>query len=161
MDDSLPNTTQNSQLKTQNTNQDDNQVQQPPQVAPSHPVGSISKEFGPIGASVEVKPEEYIKPSGAEVEPIIPDEVKEHIEVVSDREKPQLTPSHKAVGIHPAKESVSVAVHPQQTIVLPMTEEEALHTIKTTGVTDSKHWLAILIEKAYEQMRNVHRKITN
>ncbi|QQG40795.1 MAG: hypothetical protein HYV37_00525 [Candidatus Levyibacteriota bacterium] len=154
MDDTVQNSVQSSKFKVQSQTQGDDsattQVQS--QVVPQ-PVGSVAKEHGPI--------EEYIKSSGAELELIIPEELKNHVEVVSDREKPQLTHHHKAVGIHPAKESVSVAVQPQQVIQLPMTEEEALQAIKTTSISDSKHWMAVLIEKVYEHIRNMHRRITN
>lgn len=138
----------------QNANQDDTQIQ--PQAAPPQPVGSIAKEHGPVGTT------EFIKPSGAEVAPSIPPEAVEHgVEVVPSTEAPPLTVEHKEAGIHPAKESVPVSVQPQQTIQLPMTEEEALKIIKTTGVSDSRHWLAVLIEKVYKQLRFLHRKLVD
>lgn len=164
MDNSLPNTTQNQ--KTQNSNQDDIQVQQQSQQPPAQPVGSVAKEFGPLrqaqGEPVEGKPEEYIQPSGAETQPEVPVELQEHgVEVVPDQEKPNLTEHHANIGIRHAKESVPAPtqVTSSSHIQFPMTEEEALQIIKTTGTSDSKHWLAMLVEKVYEKMRFVHGKI--
>lgn len=127
---------------------------QTPQVVPQ-PVGSLAKEHGPIGTT------EFIKPTGAEAELVIPPEVAEHgIETVPNTEAPPLTVEHKEAGIHHAKESVPVSSQPQQTIKLPITEEEALRIMKTTGVSESKHWMAVLIEKVYDQLRFMHQKIT-
>lgn len=145
-------------------NQDDVQVQQQPQQSPPQSVGSVAKEFGPIGTSVESKPQEYIQPSGAEIQPEVPVELQEYgVEVVSNQEKPNLTEHHENIGIRHAKESVPAPtqVTTSSHIQLPMTEEEALKTIKTTGTSDSKHWLAVLVEKVYEKMRLVHGKIIN
>lgn len=145
--------TQNSQLKTQNLNQDD--VQSQAQVTPQ-PVGSVAKELGPIGSSVEVKPEVYIQPSGAETQPEVAVELKEYgVEAVTNQEKPQLTEHHKNIGLRPAKESVPAPtqVTSSSHVQLPMTEEEALKKIKSTSTKDSKHWLAVLVEKVYKQLR--------
>lgn len=148
MDNSLPNTTQNSQQ----------------QQSPAQPVGSVAKEFGPIGASVESKPEEYIQPSGTETQPEVSAELQEHgVEAVTNQERPQLTEQDKKAGIEHAKESVPA---PTQVTTLshvqfPMTEEEAEQKFKTTKMDDSDHWLAALVKRVYEKMRFVHGKITN
>lgn len=126
----------------------------PPSEVSNQQVGSVTKEHGPVGTA------EFIKPSGAEVAPVIPPELSEHgVEAVPSTEAPPLTVEHKEAGIHHAKESVPVSSQPQQTIKLPMTEEEALKVIKTTNVSDSKHWLALLIEKVYEHLRFMHQKL--
>lgn len=149
MDDTAQSSLQNS------TQGDDGATQAPqPQVVPQ-PVGSVAKEHGPLGTS------EFIAPSGAEIEPVIPEEVAEHgVEAVASTEAPPLTATHKEAGIQHAKESVPVSSQPQGTIQLPMTEEDALHTIKTTKIFDSKHWLAVLIEKVYQKLRFMHQTLT-
>lgn len=123
-------------------------------------VGSVAKEFGPLrqaqGEPVEGKPEEYIQPSGAEIQPEVSAELQEHgVEAVATSERPQLTEHHNNIGMRHAKESVPspTQVTSSSHIQLPMTEEEALKTIKTTGTSDSKHWLAVLVEKVYKKLR--------
>lgn len=152
MDNSLPNQTNDDQNLQQTQSQ-----QQPP----AQPVGSVAKEHGPIGVSVESKPEEYIVPSGAEVEPVVSPELAEHgVEVVANREHPVLSDDHRQIGIQHAKESVPVTTHPQGSIQLPMTEEDADRRFRTTKVDDSDHWFTALVKKAYEQLRFIHQTLT-
>lgn len=146
MDNSVPNQTNDDQ------NANLVPVQQQQQQPTAQTVGSVAKEHGPVGVS------EFIKPSGPEIAPVIPPEVAEHgVEAVTTPERPQLTEHHKTIGMEHAKESVPAPIQPASTshIQLPMTEEEALQTIKTTGVNDSKHWLAILIEKVYKKLQKL------
>ena len=118
--------------------------------APAVPIGLPQKEQAPIVEKGAVAPE-VITPS--EPEPKIDQEVKEAgVEKVSD--KLTLTDEHKALGIEHAKESTPVATKTLDTIKLPMSEEETLRTIKTTSKSDSKHWLAVLIEKIYKILKS-------
>ncbi|GEM_PF-5555721 len=144
MDDSLP--------KQQKTSDDTTSQQNTSQV--SYPVGSVAKEYGPISTQAfESKPEEYLTPSGAEAEPSIPSELAEHgVEAVPNQERPSLSDHHKQVGIQHAKETTPVATAPQGVVQLPP-EAEVQHVLKTTKVSDSKHWLAALVEKVYEKLR--------
>lgn len=154
----------------QNAGQQD-QTQQPQmpqssaQVLVAQPTASVStphKETEPFhlaGVHLDTsevsgvaQTEEFIIPS--EQEPIIQEELAEHgVEAVADHEKPAITAEHRKVGIESAKESTPVLTQPTGAVQLPMTEEETLQTIKTTGESDSKHWLAKLIEKVYLQIR--------
>lgn len=130
---------------------------------PVSPVSTPHKEAGSLHLegvmaspaqpdTFQVNTEELIVPS--EPEPIIQEELAEHgVEATKDHEKPHVTAEHRKVGIEPAKESTPVLTQPTGTVQLPMTEEEALKTIKTTSTKDSKHWLARLIEKVYRQLR--------
>lgn len=172
MDDTAQNTTQNIKQNTQNLTQGDDsaiqvqsQQQQPQQ--PVYPVGSVAKEHGPLRqaqgelSTIDVQ-EEYIQPSGAEAKAEVSVELQEYgVEAIEEQERPNLTKDHKAVGIEHAKESVPAPtqVTTSSHVQLPMTEEEALQTIKTTGASDSKHWLAMLVEKMYEKMRFVHSNL--
>ena len=111
------------------------QVQQP-----ATPVGTPQKEQQPVPSEVS----EFVKPS--QVEPAIHPELAEvGVERVS--EIPELTLEDKKAGLSAAKESVPVPTTPQGLVQLPMTEEEARRTIKTTNASDSRHWLAVLVEK--------------
>lgn len=138
----------------------DDQVAPQPIPQPQAPVSTPHKEAGPFHlagvhsdtSEVSSQIEELIVPS--EPEPIIQDELAEHgVEAVVDHEKPKITTEHIKVGLEPAKESTPVATQPSGFVQLPMTEEEAVKTIKTTKITESKHWLAMLIEKVYLQLR--------
>ncbi len=147
MDNSLPNQTSDDQNAQQPP-----VSQQPPPVAPAQPVGSVAKEHVPVSSQ---KIESFIEPNGAETQPEVSVELKEHgVEAVADSEKPKLTEHHKNIGLRPAKESVPAPtqVTSSSYIKLPMTEEEAQKIIKTTSIKDSKHWLAVLIEKVYKQL---------
>lgn len=78
-----------------------------------------------------------------------PREVKEAgVEEVSDRLP--LTDEHRAVGMEHAGESTPVDTQPK----LSMSENEALKIIKTTKNSDSKHWLAVLVEKIYKILKS-------
>ncbi|MBI1982525.1 MAG: hypothetical protein HYU49_01805 [Candidatus Levybacteria bacterium] len=110
------------------------------------PVSAPQKEQQPPASSVS----EFVKPS--EAEPAIHPELAEvGVEKVS--EVPELTLEDKKAGLAPAKESVPVLTQPSGLIQLPMTEEEARRTIKTTNVSDSRHWLAVLVEKMFQILK--------
>lgn len=117
------------------------------------PVGSfVVKEHEP--ETVTVAP---IQPS--ETEPSLDREVAETgVETVS--ESPQLSYDQKKAGVEYAKENVPVSTTPSGNIVLPMTEEEAIKIIKTTNTSDSKHWLAVLIERIFQKIRILHKSMT-
>ena len=127
---------------------DDTVLPAPPQTAQQQPVpvgSSVVKEHEPETVTVEP-----IQPS--ETEPSLDKEVSEAgVEKVS--ESPQLSEDQKQAGIAYAKEATPVSTTPSGNIVLPMTEEEAIKIIKTTDASDSKHWLAILIERIFQQIR--------
>lgn len=113
------------------------------------PVGSVEKEQAPINPKVE---SQIIKAS--EEGPIIPKEVRDAgVEQVSDM--PPLTDEDKIVGIGYSGESNPVHTQPLGMVKLPMSEEEALKTIKTTSNTDSRHWLAVLIGKIYKAVKGL------
>ncbi|MDO8461146.1 MAG: hypothetical protein Q7S38_01745 [bacterium] len=106
---------------------------------------SAVKEHEPETISVEP-----IQPS--EKEPSLDKEVAETgVETVS--ESPQLSYDQKKAGVDYARENVPVSTTPSANIVLPMTEEEAIKIIKTTNISDSKHWLAVLIERIFQQIK--------
>jgi len=120
------------------------------QVVPPSPIGLAQKEQAPPPISPKVTSEvsAIIEPS--EKEPPISTEVREAgIEEVSERLP--LTDEHKAIGIEHAGESTPVDTQPK----LPMSENEALKIIKTTKNSDSKHWLAVLIEKIYKAVKSL------
>ncbi len=162
MDDAAPNLVQ-SQAQASQSQTTLPQPEAPISVPQKEAEPTYADTMGksPITQNIEVpnslpNQTEYIKPSGAETSPIIPPEVAEHgVEAVLDHEKPKITPEHKQVGIEPAKEAVPVVTQPQGTVQLPMSEEDALNTIKTTSASESKHWLAVLVEKAYKHLRRI------
>ncbi|MFH1832893.1 MAG: hypothetical protein ABH816_01850 [Candidatus Levyibacteriota bacterium] len=161
MDDS-----QNSKLKTQNSNQQGGLVNQtanqslvsnPSTVTePVSPVSVPQKEIvepvlnQPIASEIQ---EEWVKPSQAEPE-IQPEVEEAGVEKVS--ELPRITEEHKQVGIEHAKESTPVQTKPSGTIQLPMTEKEADSQIKSTKNTDSPHWLAVLIKKIFKRLKGTN-----
>ena len=161
MDDTNNKVTDNNQTVVS-----DQQVRQPvspvqdqkvvPVVTPT-PVSLPQKEQAPIISDTSKdQGAELIKPS--EPEPNIPQEVKD-VGVEAVKETPQLTEEHKVAGIEHAKESTPVSTQPLAKVKLPMSEEEALKIIKTTKNSDSKHWLAVLIEKIYKQLRVMRGKL--
>lgn len=114
-----------------------------------YPVGRSYKEGGPIP---QASHEEYIRPT--EVVLHLHPEVKEAgVEAVVDKEQPQLTQEHKAVGIEYAKESVPVTTSQQVSIHLPYTPLEAREILKTVPPTESKHWLAVLTDYIIKKLR--------
>ena len=120
-------------------------VPQPPTPQPVPVSSSVVKEHEP--ETIVVEP---IQPS--ETEPSLDKEIAETgVETVS--ESPQLSYDQKKAGIEYAKENVPVSTTPSGSIVLPMTEEEAIKIIKTTDTSDSKHWLAVLIERIFQQIK--------
>lgn len=120
-------------------------------VGQSSPVGLSQKEQAPISAKVESEVSEIIEESAKE--PSVPTEVREAgVEIVSD--DLTLTDEHKAIGMEHAGESTPVSTQPSGLTKI-MSEEEALKTIKTTSNADSKHWLAVLIEKIYKAIKSL------
>lgn len=119
-------------------------------IGQSSAVGLAQKEQAPISSKVASEVSEIIEAS--EKAPRISAEEREAgVEQVSD--KLRLTEEHKAVGIEHAKESTPVATQPLGIVKLPMSEEEVLKTIKTTSKSDSKRWLAVLVEKIYKLLK--------
>lgn len=110
------------------------------------PVSTPQKEQQPVVSPVS----EFVKPS--EAEPTIHPELAE-VGVEKVKEVPDLTLEDKKAGLSAAKESVPVSTAPSGLVQLPMTEEEARRTIKTTSVSDSRHWLAFLIEKVSKLLK--------
>lgn len=119
---------------------DKNQTQDQPVATP---VSAPQKEQQPAVS-------EFLKPS--EAEPVIQPELSE-AGVEKVKEVPDLTLEDKKAGLEPAKESVPVSTTPSGLVQLPMTEEEAVRTIKTTSVSDSRHWLAVLVEKVFQLLK--------
>lgn len=117
------------------------------------PVPSVSSPVG-LGRQKEQEPSSVadIQLSQPEIE--LHEKVeKAGVEVV--RDTMLLTKEHEAVGIQHAAESTPVHTKPLGTVKLPMSEEEALKTIKTTRNTDSRHWLAVLIEKICKAVKSL------
>lgn len=141
MDDANQNAPQTN-IKSQTQDQPQVQGQQPV----ATPVGTPQKEQQPVSSEVS----EFVKPS--ETEPVIHPELSE-VGVEKVKEVPELTLEDKKAGLSAAKESVPVSTAPSGLVQLPMTEEEALRTIKTTNVSDSRHWLAVLVEKVSQLLR--------
>lgn len=110
------------------------------------PVSVPQKEQQPVSSEVS----EFVKPS--EAEPVIHPELSE-VGVEKVKEVPDLTLEDKKAGLEPAKESVPVSTAPSGLVQLLMTEEEAERTIKTTSVSDSRHWLAVLVEKVFQLLK--------
>lgn len=136
-----------------------NLVSNPPTVTePVSPVSPPQKEqvepvLGENAPEPTAKAEEWVKPS--EVEPEIHPEVEQAgIEKVS--ELPEMKEEHKEAGIGLAKEAIPVQTKPTGVVQLPMTEKEADRQIKSTGDTDSPHWLAVLIKKLWKRLRLIH-----
>lgn len=149
MDDNLP-------TQSVKNDQTTSQIQGVPPIAqPATPVSVPQKEVGPPVVA------DYIQPSGAEVKASLSPEVAQHVEAVKNAERPELTEEDKKMGVTLAKETVPVHAAPTGMVKLPLTEEEARNIEKTTSMTDSRHWLAFLIDKVYRQLRAMHRKITS
>lgn len=110
------------------------------------PVSAPQKEQQPVSSEVS----EFVKPS--EAEPVIHPELAE-AGVEKIKEVPDLTLEDKKAGLSAAKESVPVSTVPSGLVQLPMTEEEARRTIKTTKPSDSRHWWAVLVEKVYQFLK--------
>lgn len=110
------------------------------------PVSVPQKEQQPVSSEVS----EFVKPS--EAEPVIHPELSE-VGVEKVKEVPDLTLEDKKAGLEPSSESVPVSTAPSGLVQLPMTEEEALRTIKTTKASDSRHWLAVLVEKVFQLLK--------
>lgn len=147
---------QTGQVQAQSVSQPSVQQASPSIQMPSQPVGSVQKEQAPAVYQEHVqteKAEEYLKQS--EVEPSLHPEVADAGVEISNA---QAAPLAKQANIEPAKESVPVVTMPSGSVKLPMTEKEALKIIKTTSVKDSKHWLAVLVEKIYGQWRLLRGK---
>lgn len=110
------------------------------------PVSVPQKEQQPVSPEIS----EFVKPS--EAEPVIHPELAE-AGVEKVKEVPDLTLEDRKAGLSAAKESVPVSTTPSGLVQLPMTEEEAKRTIKTTSVSDSRHWLAVLVEKVFQLLK--------
>lgn len=125
--------------------------QQPSVQTPVSAAGTMHKEAG-----LPLPTTELIRPT--EVEPIIPPEVAEYgVEAVKDHEKPELSLEDKKGGLEPAKEAVPVPTQPSGLITLPMTQAQAMQTLKKTkSVSESVAWLAVLVIK---HLRQMHQKI--
>lgn len=126
------------------------------QTQPTQPISPLStphKEAGPV-PQPEEKVQPYIEPSGAETQPVVPEELAEHgVEAVPSSEQADLTIEQRQAGIEPAKESVSVATAPTGVVKLP-TIDEANHIAKThKKVSDSIVWLAALIIKHAKKIK--------
>ena len=123
---------------SQKQNQDDNQVQQPP-----NPVSIPQKE-------VEVAPvSDYIVAS--ETAPKIEKEVAE-AGVKEVDQAPKLTEEHFKTGIKHAPESTPVQREPTGQVKLPMTQSQAQQQAKGS-TTDATTWLANLILRLLKKMR--------
>lgn len=117
------------------------------QVQPVAPVGSVSKETGPVSPNLS----EFVRPSGPEASPNLSQEEKKlGVEVKSD--KPNLTFEHKELGVDHAGPHVPVPSSPSGKVTMPMSEEEIKDKLKTGQNDDSGKWLAGLIQKVIRAM---------
>ena len=129
-----------------------------PVVSPTPPA-TIQPISGPkeyVPSSNQPIAAEIVKPT--ETEPIISPEVKEAgAEVVPNSEHIDIKTELKEAGVEPIKTAAPVLVAPTGSIVLPMTEEEAIKTIKTAPPTFSARWLATEVTK---HLLRVHKLLT-
>ncbi len=124
---------------------------QKPIAQPQNPISGPHKEAGPI---LQAPVSEYVRPS--EVTPQIPPEVAEAgVEVAPNKEQPQLTQEHQAVGIQHAKEATPLTIPTQPTVQLPYTPLEAKEIEKKTSITESKHWLAALTAYLLKKIQGI------
>jgi len=124
---------------------------QQPVAQPQYPVGGPHKEMAPV---TKTPISEVMRPT--EVQPQLQPEVQEAgVEVVENREQPQLTAEHKAVGIEHAKESVPMPLSPQPTVQLPYSLQDAKVIGKQVSRYESKHWLAALTEYIWRKFQAV------
>lgn len=109
-------------------------------------VGLAQKEQAPVvSATVASEVSSIIRES--ETKHNIPQEVRDAgLEEV--REKFDLAHQQIETGVESPRESKPV-VRPE----VPMEELEALEIIRTTKKSDSRHWLAVLVEKIFKQFR--------
>ena len=123
------------------------QPQQQPVQPSSQPVAPVSggyKEGAPLTTH------EIMQPS--EAAPEVAPEVKEAgVEVV--HEVPQLTLQDQKSGIQHAKETVPHPTGPTGSVKLPpMTEEEAVQTVKThKKVRDAVYWIALALVRQFSK----------
>lgn len=138
-----------SQIKT--TNQQ--QTQENQSVASVQPVGSVHKEQGIAGVSEK---SEFIRPSALETGPVLSPEEKEAGVGKINPPEDQYRVDRVGTGL---TRVTPVSLQPDGTVVFPMTEKEALRTIKTTSLDDSRHWLAVLIEKIFQRLKAMGKNI--
>jgi len=106
------------------------------------PVGGVHKERAP---SYQAPVSEYLRPT--DVAPQLPPEVVEAgVEVVVNKEHPQLDDSHKAAGIEHAQAPIPVVIPQTTSIYLPYSPGQAKQVEKESSVGESRHWLAQLTE---------------
>lgn len=117
------------------------QDQKPTPVAPSSPVGLAQKEQEPSSVA-------DIQPSQPEIE-LHKEVEKAGVKVVSG--EPRLTEKHKKLGIEHAGE---LTPFPTITAQQQMTEDEVKEELKHGDKTNSRHWLAVLIEKIYKILKS-------
>ena len=119
-------------------------------------VSSLNKE---VGGTVS----EIIKPSEEEVK--IEEELS-RAGVVANTDKPKLDKIHEQIGVKASLESTPVESKPKGKVSLPMTEDEADKTLKSSQskfnlheniegeyTEDSLPFFAALIKKIYQEMR--------
>lgn len=148
-----------------------NQIQQaqqqtvaPPQqnVSVAQPIGTplptprpaLKEQMPAVPVMTEAAP--LIAPS--ETEPEIVKELAD-IGVEKVSHTPTITEDHKNAGLELAKESVPVTTAPSGMIQLPITEEEAVKTVKFhKKISDSIVWLAMIILR---QIKIAHQRVIN
>lgn len=138
------------QSQNPQTHPQDSSAVQTVQPQPVVPVGQPNKEFGPVATSDVLKP--------TETAPVISPEVAEHgVEVVKSTETVPLTLEDQKHGVTHAKETMPVHTEPKGMVTLPLTQQQAVATLKTTkSVKESIAWLAVLVLK---QLKRMHEKI--
>jgi hypothetical protein len=117
---------------------------------------SLNKE---VGATVS----EIIKPSEEEVK--VEEELR-NVGVVANTDKPKLDKIHEQIGVKASLESTPVESSPKGKVQLPMTEDEADKTLKSSQskfnlheniegeyTEDSLPFFAALIKKVFKEMR--------
>jgi len=123
-------------FSTNQSNQSQVQVQP---VIPTAPVGTPSKETGPINTPIS----EFMKPS--EVEPQISKDLRE-LGVEAKKDEPNIEAEQRQIIDH-AKQFTPVPASSSGKITLPMSEEEIASKLKVGQDDDSDKWLAGLLRK--------------
>lgn len=134
---------------SQQIKQSSSQVSVGESALPVTPVGTMQKEAGIINPRETKDVNEIIKSDEAELL-LHPEVAEAGVEKVV--EFPAVKKDQYEAGIRPAKESTPVITQPSGMVTLPMTDKEALRTIKTAKVEESRFWLASLVDKLCQKL---------
>lgn len=146
MDDTIR-TQQSGQQPVQQQSQPSAQLPVSQGQQPAQPVSGPHRERAPLEAPVA----DYVQPSGHDVEPQVPQEVRE-AGVETKSEVPQLPLDVQQAGVTHAKEVTAVTLTQQQQTQLPYSYQQAHQIQKTGKKDDSQTWFAALITFLLKRM---------